>query len=180
MITASNDKQSYPIPVASAPAQAPNPAKIPRLPKELLKSSVFLLKRLGDAVRERAMAEFVAAGCDPYHHAVLALLDEGARDTQAEIADALDFDRSQLVRILDELEENGLVERQRDPNDRRRHVVTITAKGREELTQRRAIIRRIESEFLAPLDAQSRRELHDLLLQLASHHDPRFGTKTGR
>ena len=56
MITASNDKQSYPIPVASAAAQAPNPAKIPRLPKELLKSSVFLLKREELVAGERAAA----------------------------------------------------------------------------------------------------------------------------
>src|SRR6266487_6430892 len=141
MITTSNDKQSYPIPVASAPTQLPDLAKSPRLPKELLKSNVFLLKRLGDAVRERAMPEFVAAGCNPYHHAVLALLDEGARDTQGEIADALGFDRSQLVGILDELEEDGLIERQRDPNDRRRHVVTMTKAGKRTMAERRATIK---------------------------------------
>jgi MarR family transcriptional regulator, lower aerobic nicotinate degradation pathway regulator len=180
MITTSNDKQSYPIPVASPPAQLPDLAKSPRLPKELLKSNVFLLKRLGDAVRERAMPEFVAAGCNPYHHAVLALLDEGARDTQGEIADALGFDRSQLVGILDELEEDGLIERQRDPNDRRRHVVTMTKAGKRTMAERRATIKRIENDFLAPLDAESRRQLHDLLLRLASHHDARYGANRRR
>jgi MarR family transcriptional regulator, lower aerobic nicotinate degradation pathway regulator len=150
---------------------------MPRLPQELVKSTVFLLKRLGDAVRERAIPEFVAAGCNPYHHAVLALLAEGARDTQAEIADALKFDRSQLVGILDELERDGLIERRRDQNDRRRHVVRLTAEGRRTLTRRRGVVKRIESDFLEPLDAESRAKLHDLLLQLARHHDSRYAVE---
>ncbi len=171
MITASNDRSRYAIPVAVAPEVAPRP----KLPRELLKSTIFLLKRLGDAVRERATPEFVAAGCNPYHNAVLLLLGESARDTQAEIADALDWDRSYLVGILDELENDGLIERKRDPADRRRHVVTMTPAGKEALKDRKAVMKRIENDFLAPLDAAERRQLHDLLLKLASHHDARFG-----
>jgi MarR family transcriptional regulator, lower aerobic nicotinate degradation pathway regulator len=170
MIRTSNDRRSYPIPVASAP----DLMKAPRLPQELLRSTVFLLKRLGETVRERAVPELVAAGCNPYHHAVLTLLAEGARETQAEIADALGFDRSQLVGILDDLEDHGLIERRRDPNDRRRHVVTMTSEGKRTLARRRSIVKKIEDEFLAPLDADSREKLHELLLQLASHHDERF------
>jgi DNA-binding MarR family transcriptional regulator len=175
MITASNDRQSYPIPVATTPSTITEVIRGPRVPKELVKSTIFLLKRLGDAVRERAVPEFVAAGCDPYHNAVLALLTEGARDTQGEIADALGYDRSHLVGILDELEESGLVERKRDPQDRRRHVVTMTAAGKEAMKHRRSVMKRIEKDFLAPLDDEERQQLHDLLLKLASHHDPRFG-----
>jgi DNA-binding MarR family transcriptional regulator len=174
MITASNDSERYPIPVATAPAPAPDLVKSPRLPHELLKSNLFLLKRLGDLVKERAVADFLAAGCNPYQHAVLTLLDEGARDTQAEIADALGFDRSQLVGILDNLEEQGLIERKRDPNDRRRHVVRMTANGKRTLARRRAILERIENDFFAPLDTDSRRRLHELLLELAGHHDARY------
>jgi DNA-binding MarR family transcriptional regulator len=159
---------------STAPREAP---QLPRLPKELLGSTVFLLKRLGEAVKQRAIAGYVDAGCSPYHHTVLALLAEGASDTQTAIADALGLDRSQLVGILDELEELGLVERKRDPNDRRRHVVTITPAGKRTLARNWSIINRVDDEFLAPLDRRDREALQSLLLRLAAHHDARFAVK---
>ena len=174
MITASNDKASYAIPVAAAPPQAPDLSASPRLPKELLRSTIFLLKRLGDLVKERAVAEFVAAGCNPYQHAVLSLLDEGDQETQAAIADSLGFDRSQLVGILDELEEQGLIERRRDKHDRRRHMVSMTREGKRTLARRRAILAQVEEEFLAPLSEREREKLHAQLLRLAAHHDSRY------
>jgi DNA-binding MarR family transcriptional regulator len=179
MITTSNDKQSYAIPVATTPVPVSDLLRSPRLPEELLKSTIFLLKRLGDLVKERAVPEFVAAGCNPYQHAVLTLLAEGAADTQAQIADALGFDRSALVGVLDDLEEQGLIERRRDSNDRRRHVVSMTPEGKRTLSRRRSLLGRIERDFLEPLDADERHQLHGLLLKLASHHDPRYTGRTG-
>lgn len=145
------------------------------VPKELLGSPAFLLAKMGMAMKTRALAEFEQAGYEAYHYGVLALLGESACDTQAAIADALAVDRSQLVGILDSLEERGLIERRRDPHDRRRHTVNLTAEGRKQLVRLRGIMRRMEDEFFAPLDAKSRETLHDLLLQLASSHDPRCG-----
>ena len=144
-----------------------------RLPEELVASPSFLLKRLGFSAKEHALSAYEQTGLRPYHHAILLLLDEGSRETQGSIADALGYDRGQLVGLLDELEEQKLVERRRDPDDRRRHLVRLTPEGKRALRRLRALSRQIEDEFLSPLDQTERATLHTLLLRLAEKHEPR-------
>lgn len=146
----------------------------PALPEELLSSPGFLLSRVGHGMKMRVLDQLEEAGCPGFQYGVLALLREGATQTQSRIADVIGVDRSQLVGELDELEAHGLIERRRDPQDRRRHMVAITPKGKKELVRLRGIVRRIEDEYLAPLDPESRRQLHDLLLRIAGGHDARF------
>jgi DNA-binding MarR family transcriptional regulator len=143
--------------------------------RELLQNTPFLLKLLGVAARERSLGAFESTGLSPQHYAVLSLLEEGARETQATIADALGYDRSHLVGLLDDLEGKTLVERRRDPGDRRRHLVSLTPAGKKTLGRLRAIAKQVEQEFLEPLDADERHILHALLLELVAHHDPRCG-----
>src|SRR5437773_778584 len=116
---------------------------------------------------------FEVTGLHPYHHAILVVLDEGSRATQGSIADSLGYDRGQLVGLLDELEERGLVERRRDPNDRRRHLVRLTGDGKKMLRRLRALAKQIEDDFLSPLSEKERANLHALLLRLAEKHEPR-------
>src|SRR5215831_20437425 len=110
-----------------------------RFPEELVLSTIFLLKRLGMSAKEQTLDAFDEAGLHPYHHAILAVLDEGSRETQGAIADALGYDKGQLVGLLDELEEGGMVVRQRDPADRRRQIVRMTPEGRSGLERARRL-----------------------------------------
>jgi DNA-binding MarR family transcriptional regulator len=144
------------------------------MPPELVRSLVFLLGRLGITAKKQAMEELEAAGFSGYDYGVLALAAEGACKTQGTIADALGLDRGQLVGLLDGLEERGLIERKRDPADRRRHTVVLTSEGKRQLARLRSIVKRIEDEFFAALDADERQQLHELLLAVARYHDPRF------
>ena len=143
------------------------------LPEELVASSTFLLKRLGFTAKERSMKAYEEEGLHPYHHAILIALDQGSHETQGAIADALGYDRGQLVGLLDELEERGLVERRRDPNDRRRHLVQLTPDGKRALRRLRTLARELEDDFLEPLTDAERDKLHALLLKLAAKHEPR-------
>ena len=143
-------------------------------PNALVSSTPHLMKRLAMLQKDRAVGAFEETGLSPYHYAVLALLEEEPPETQAMIADALGYDRSHLVGILDELEERSLIERKRDPGDRRRHLVTLTPDGKRTATKLRAIVTKLEDEFLAPLDDEERKSLHRLLLRLACYHDPRY------
>jgi DNA-binding MarR family transcriptional regulator len=143
-------------------------------PKELLKSPGFLLKRLGTIVKDRTIDAYDGAGASPYWYGVLAVLDEGTRETQATIADALCYDRSYLVGVLDDLESAGMVERRRDPADRRRHVVTITPAGKKELVKLRALHERIDGEVFATLTTAELKMLTELLAKLAAAQDPRY------
>jgi MarR family transcriptional regulator, lower aerobic nicotinate degradation pathway regulator len=172
-ISGDDDRPRYPYCVQAVTRPAPTrPAA--RAPRELLERTGYLFARLGYNLKARSIDEFERAGLSPYYYSVLALLDQGACRSQASMAESLKLDRSQVVGLLDKLEELELVERRRDQHDRRRHVVTLTPAGRRALARCRAIMTRLEAEFLEPLDEDDRVALHQLLLRLAGHHDPRF------
>ena len=107
-----NDGMRYTNSVIPTPIQQP-----PCVPRELVASPVFLLGRLGFTVKKHAMQELEDAGFSGYDYGLLAFLAERPGETQATIADSLRLDRSQLVGLLDALEERALIERrvQHDP-----------------------------------------------------------------
>jgi len=153
---------------------------VQRVAKELMKSNGFLLARLGMNFKLKTIDAFEQEGFELYDFSVLALLAEGSLETQAGIADALNLDPSRLVSLLDSLERRGLVARQRDPQDRRRHVVSITELGKTALGRLRALTKRLENEFFGPLDADERLALRELLQRLACHNDPRCASAMER
>src|SRR5262245_13657988 len=159
--------------MTTSTSETAKPRFAPGLPKDLADSSTFLIKRLANAAKERAMKSYEELGMHPYHYAILLVLADGSHETKGSSADALGYDRGQLVGLLDELEELGLVERRRDPADRRRHIVQMTPEGRSTLRRLRALSRRNEDAFLEPLSEQQRADLLELLQLLAEKHEPR-------
>ncbi|HEX7609568.1 MAG TPA: MarR family winged helix-turn-helix transcriptional regulator [Solirubrobacteraceae bacterium] len=82
---------------------------------------------------------------------------------QQELADALCMDANNVVLLLNELEDLGYVARRRDPGDRRRHLVEITATGLTALSAAEREQERVEDEILSGLSAEDRATLRRLL-----------------
>lgn len=83
--------------------------------------------------------------------------------SQQALIDLLGVDPSALVAVLNELEGLGLLARQRDPADRRRHVVTITPEGTAALAEADAILGGADDDLFGALTPAERAELERLL-----------------
>jgi DNA-binding MarR family transcriptional regulator len=91
------------------------------------------------------------------------------------ISDTLGLDASDLVGVLDILERAGLVERRRDPDDRRRHAVVLTAVGERAAHHFDVLRSQAEARALSGLDPDERRQLTALLARAARHAGPDAG-----
>lgn len=108
-------------------------------------------------------------GMRPAEYAVLHTLAEAGPVSQQALGRALRIHPSNLVGLIDELEGEELVLRRRDPEDRRRYLLELTAKGGRRLGQAERATVDAEREMLAPLSRTERQRLHELLGRLAGH-----------
>jgi DNA-binding MarR family transcriptional regulator len=129
-------------------------------------SAVFLLTSLGFVASRGFHDALAPLGLDPRQFGVLNLIANSEGISQRALGDPLRIPASRLVAILDELEENGLVERRRNPEDRRAHALYLTAKGRATLDQARRAAVENEQRFCAPLEPAEREQLIELLARL--------------
>jgi DNA-binding MarR family transcriptional regulator len=102
---------------------------------------------------------------------VLKQLQVVGQTSQAELADALGIDRSNLAVVVAELSDRGLVERTRDAVDRRRYVLRLARAGERLLGRADGAIAAAEEELLAPLGGAERGALYTLLRRLADGVD---------
>jgi MarR family transcriptional regulator, lower aerobic nicotinate degradation pathway regulator len=101
---------------------------------------------------------------------LLAALEEFGPASQASLGRRTDMDRSDVVAAINELAVKKLAERAADQNDRRRSIVTITAKGRAHLRRLDNLLADAQDELLAPLSPGERQALVDMLTRLLDYH----------
>lgn len=101
-------------------------------------------------------------------YGVLATLEEFGPGAQAEIGRRLGIDPSDMVAILNDLERAGYVSRERDPGDRRRNSVTMTAEGAQALVRFDGAIADAQDGMLSSLSPAERDQLLTLLERLAA------------
>jgi DNA-binding MarR family transcriptional regulator len=96
---------------------------------------------------------------------VLACVAESAGGSQQEVSDSIEVDRSEMVRIVDRLEQGGMVIRERDQNDRRRYSLKLTPSGRRALQRSERVTEAVTQDALSRLSDSERGALHDLTLR---------------
>lgn len=129
-----------------------------------------LLSQLNRVVYRRATEDVL--GIKLKQLIALEILAKNEGCLQQELGATLMVDPNNCVLLLNELDEHGFVERQRDPQDRRRHIVVITAAGTKALAKAEAKLEELEGEVLANLDAAEREQLRDLLVRAMDGQDP--------
>jgi len=130
--------------------------------------SAPLLEHLARRMRTAMESELDTFDLRARHLIALTLLRELGESSQADLAETLRLDRTNLVGLLNELEAAELVERLRSPEDRRRHTVVLTPTGADRLDEVEGALAGVEDEVLAALDPDQRDALRLLLQQAAA------------
>ena len=136
-----------------SPDMAPTPAP----------GSMVLLTRLARVVYRRAKESVLGMSLKEYM--ALSSLCDRKNVPQQVLCDALHLDPNNCVLLLNGLESSGLIERRREPADRRRHIVVLTPAGRLALERAERALEGVEDEVLCALSPEERATLHRLLLR---------------
>lgn len=146
------------------PSEAP--ARVASLIERHCSSPGLLLALLGQDAMHRLRDAHTAHDLKPRQFQLLGLLHDHGPMGQRDLGHAMATDPSILVTLLNPLEADGFVARNRDPTDRRRHVVTLTATGKHQLDRATQAQRQAEDAIFAGLNAEQRAQLGALLIAL--------------
>ncbi|MEY9836257.1 MarR family winged helix-turn-helix transcriptional regulator [Streptacidiphilus sp. EB103A] len=145
-----------------SPAGSASPAVSSRLS--------LLLARAEKEILARAAPGLATLDLTGRQYHALAVLADDKPGSQLELAAALGVLPAIVVALVDELYERGLLDRQRDPKDRRRHVITLTDNGQRTLRQADALAAKVEAEVFSQIDEAARTQLrHTLSAALAAN-----------
>jgi DNA-binding MarR family transcriptional regulator len=128
-----------------------------------------LLFVVQQAAQALAAERLEPLGLSPRAWGVLSTLAESGPLTQIELATTMSIDRTAMVYLIDELEEQALVERIRHPQDRRAFLIHLTAGGQDIQRKAAAALAGAAQTLLSPLDAAERQHLVELLAKVAAH-----------
>jgi DNA-binding MarR family transcriptional regulator len=131
-----------------------------------------LIEHLARVGRRASDLTLEPGGLRPRHLIALKLLSERGPASQQALADSLSLDPSNVVGLLNELEERGLITRRRDAADRRRHIVELSSQGQSELCHAYDRLQRVDDGLLSALSLKERATLYDLLVRAVGANTP--------
>jgi len=147
---------------------------------EVLAGSVgFLLSKLGMTSAARFAEMLEPLGIDPRHFGILRIVAMTEGQSQQRLAEALHVPPSGMVALIDDVEARGLVERRRNPNDRRAHALHLTTKGRRLYERALEIATAYEEHLCGGLSDRERDHLLALLHKVAAGYGTPAGSHPG-
>ncbi|MBW9210329.1 MarR family transcriptional regulator [Mumia sp. zg.B21] len=135
-------------------------------PRRMTALPSWLLAQAASASGRIVAAALGEAGAHRTHYAVLVALDERGPMSQSALSDSIGVDRSDMVRLLDVLGDDGLVVREPDSEDRRRNLIVLTPAGRARLRALDRVLATAQDDATARLTSDERDRLVDLLRKL--------------
>jgi DNA-binding MarR family transcriptional regulator len=126
----------------------------------------LLMIKLGRITMHRFSEALEPFGIRPRHVAALIELRDSGELTQQSLCGQLHLDPTNLVAILNDLEQRGYATRRRDPEDRRRHIVEVSKKGLAVIERVSEVMDGVEEELLADLEPAEREHLEGALTSI--------------
>lgn len=135
----------------------------------------FLLHDIARLLRKRFEQRARPLGLTRAHWQVLSYLQRCEGINQSGLAELLDLEPITVARLVDRMEEAGVVERRDDPADRRAHRLYLTERARPMLVRGRALADAVYADAFAGVADAERERLIDLLLRVRGNLSERRG-----
>src|SRR5881227_1515371 len=123
---------------------------------EVTQHPLMLIHRLDRIARRRKEIALEPVDLRPRQVVALMILRDHGAMTQGSLGESLSLDPANLVGLLNELEEREFLDRRRDPEDRRRHIVELSPAGEATLARAEEALKAVEDYVLAGLDEDER------------------------
>jgi len=128
---------------------------------------VCVVTRVGQTMNRLIEDCLEPVGLKLRHYTVLSSLAAAGAMSQQEIGGLLSMDPATTATTVEELERDGLIVRYREPDNRRKYAVELTAAGRRTIKRAERALDELEADVLGELRAADRTQLRRLLGVLA-------------
>jgi MarR family transcriptional regulator, lower aerobic nicotinate degradation pathway regulator len=142
-------------------------AELPYAPAKIRALPSWLLGRAAARGHRLVAAALALEGTKMMHHAVLSTVAELGPVSQAELGRSAGIDPKDMVMIVNELEDDGLVTRTPDPVDRRKNSIAISPRGRKLLRRTELLVDDANDQLTVALTPAERSQLMALLERVA-------------
>ncbi|MFF0248964.1 MarR family winged helix-turn-helix transcriptional regulator [Streptosporangium sandarakinum] len=143
------------------------------------KRTAFLLAQVGAHAAARFAERISELEVVPADVGLLRMIATRPGRSQQSLAEELGVVPSRVVALIDNLERKGLVERRRNPQDRRNYALHLTEQGAHVMTQMRRLGKAHEDDICAALDHAQRAQLTELLEAIAAQQQLTPGVHPG-